>query len=45
VQDRKDDGSGDLLARSLVHANDRAGVSAAAAQQQEEAKPNLYKSP
>jgi hypothetical protein len=33
VQDRKDDGSGDLLARSLVHANDRAGVLAAAAQQ------------
>jgi hypothetical protein len=32
VQDDKDDGSGDLLARSQVHANDRAGVLAVAAQ-------------
>jgi hypothetical protein len=32
VQDRKDDGSGDLLAQSLVHANDQAGVLAAATQ-------------
>jgi hypothetical protein len=45
VQDRKYNGSGDLLARPLVHANDRAGVLAAAAQQREEAKSNLYKSP
>jgi hypothetical protein len=45
VQDHKDDGSGDLLARLLVHANDRAGVLAAAAQQREEAKSNSYRSP
>jgi hypothetical protein len=32
VQDQKDDGSGDLLVRSQVHANDRAGVLAVAAQ-------------
>jgi hypothetical protein len=33
MQDHKDDGFGDLLARSQVHANDRAGVLAVAAQQ------------
>jgi hypothetical protein len=33
VQDHKDEGSGDLLVRSHVHANDRAGVLAVAAQQ------------
>jgi hypothetical protein len=33
VQDHKDEGSGDLLVRSQVHANDRAGVLAVAAQQ------------
>jgi hypothetical protein len=33
VQDHKDDGSGDLLARSQVHVNDRAEVLAVAAQQ------------
>jgi hypothetical protein len=33
VQDHKDEGSGDLLARSQVHADDRAGVLAVAAQQ------------
>jgi hypothetical protein len=32
VQDRKDEGSGDLLTRSLVHASDRIGVVTAAAQ-------------
>jgi hypothetical protein len=32
VQDRKDEGSGDLLTRSLVHASDRTGVATAAAQ-------------
>jgi hypothetical protein len=31
VQDHKDEGSGDLLVRSQVHANDRAGVLAVAA--------------
>jgi hypothetical protein len=31
VQDRKDEGSGDLLTRSLVHASDRTGVATAAA--------------
>ena len=40
VQDRKDEGSRDLLARSPVHANDRTGETMAAAQQRdrEEAK-------
>jgi hypothetical protein len=38
VQDRKDEGSGDLLVRSLVHASERTGVATAAAQQREEAK-------
>jgi hypothetical protein len=33
VQDHKDEGSGDLLIRSQVHANDQAGVLAVAAQQ------------
>jgi hypothetical protein len=33
VQDHKDDGSEDLLARSQVHANDQAGVLAVATQQ------------
>jgi hypothetical protein len=33
VQDQKDEGSGDLLVRSQVHTNDRAGVFAVAAQQ------------
>jgi hypothetical protein len=33
LQDHKDEGSGDLLVRSQVHANDRAGVLAVAAQQ------------
>jgi hypothetical protein len=33
VQDHKDDGSGDLLAWSQVHANDQAGILAVAAQQ------------
>jgi hypothetical protein len=33
VQDHKDEGSGDLLVRSQVHANDRAVVLAVAAQQ------------
>jgi hypothetical protein len=33
VQGHKDEGSGDLLVRSQVHTNDRAGVLAAAAQQ------------
>jgi hypothetical protein len=32
VQDRKDEGSGDLLTRSLVHASDRTGVATVAAQ-------------
>jgi hypothetical protein len=32
VQDRKDEGSGDLLTWSLVHASDRTGVATAAAQ-------------
>jgi hypothetical protein len=32
LQDHKDEGSGDLLVRSQVHANDRAGVLAVAAQ-------------
>jgi hypothetical protein len=32
VQDRKDEGSGDLLTRSLVQASDRAGVATTAAQ-------------
>jgi hypothetical protein len=32
VKDRKDEGSGDLLTRSLVHASDRTGVATAAAQ-------------
>jgi hypothetical protein len=32
VQDRKDEGSGDLLTRSSVHASDRIGVATAAAQ-------------
>jgi hypothetical protein len=36
--DRKDEGSGDLLTRSLVHASDQTGEAMAAAQQQEEAK-------
>jgi hypothetical protein len=38
VQNREDEGSGDLLARSPVHADDRAGVATAVAQQREEAK-------
>jgi hypothetical protein len=33
LQDHKDEGFGDLLVRSQVHANDRAGVLAVAAQQ------------
>jgi hypothetical protein len=33
VQDHKDEGSGDLLAQSQVHANDRVGLLAVAAQQ------------
>jgi hypothetical protein len=33
VQDQKDEDSGDLLVRSQVHANERAGVFAVAAQQ------------
>jgi hypothetical protein len=33
LQDHKDEGSGDLLVRSQVHANDRAGVLVVAAQQ------------
>jgi hypothetical protein len=33
LQDHKDKGSGYLLVRSQVHANDRAGVLAVAAQQ------------
>jgi hypothetical protein len=33
VQDQKDEDSGDLLVRSQVHANERAGVLAVAAQQ------------
>jgi hypothetical protein len=33
LQDHKDKGSGDLLVRSQVHTNDRAGVLAVAAQQ------------
>jgi hypothetical protein len=33
LQDHKDEGSGDLLFRSQVHANDRARVVAVAAQQ------------
>jgi hypothetical protein len=45
VQDRKDDGSRDLLTQSQVHANDRVGVLALAAQQREEAKSNSYRSP
>jgi hypothetical protein len=32
MQDRKDEGSGDLLTRSLVHASDQTGVATAAAQ-------------
>jgi hypothetical protein len=32
VQDQKDEDSGDLLVRSQVHANERAGVLAGAAQ-------------
>jgi hypothetical protein len=32
VQDRKYEGSGDLLTRSPVHASDRIGVATAAAQ-------------
>jgi hypothetical protein len=38
VQDHKDDGFGDLLSRSLVHAHARDGETMAAAQHQEEAK-------
>jgi hypothetical protein len=38
LQDHKDKGPGDLLVRSQVHANDRAGVLAVAAQQEAEAK-------
>jgi hypothetical protein len=33
VQDQKDEDSGDLLIRSQVHANERVGVLAVAAQQ------------
>jgi hypothetical protein len=33
VQDQKDEDSGDLLVRSQVHANERVGVLAVAAQQ------------
>jgi hypothetical protein len=33
VQDQKDEGSGGLLVRLLVHTNNRAGVLAVAAQQ------------
>jgi hypothetical protein len=33
VQDQKDEGFGDLLVRSRVHTNDRAGVLAVALQQ------------
>jgi hypothetical protein len=32
VQDHKDEGSGDLLVQSLVHASNRTGVATAAAQ-------------
>jgi hypothetical protein len=32
VQDRKDEGSGDLLTRSLVHTSDQTGVATAAVQ-------------
>jgi hypothetical protein len=35
VQDRKDEGSGDLLVRSLVHASDQIRVATVAAQQRE----------
>ena len=38
VQDHEDEGFGDLLAQSPVHADDRTGVATAAAQQREEAK-------
>ena len=39
VQDRKDEGFGDLLVRSPVHADDRTGEATAAAKRREEAKP------
>ena len=38
VQDLEDEGFGDLLAQSPVHADDRTGEATAAAQQREEAK-------
>ena len=38
VQDRKDEGSEDLLVRSSVHADDRTGEATAAAKRREEAK-------
>jgi hypothetical protein len=37
MQDRKDEGSGNLLTRSPVHASDRAGETTVAVQQREEA--------
>jgi hypothetical protein len=40
VQDHKDYSYGELLTGSQVHANDRVGVLAMAAQQREEAKSN-----